>query len=250
VQLSPLITGVVIGLAVCQLATLITTVYLHRALSHRALTMRPGLAWACRLLTWITTGIRPRQWVAVHRKHHAHTDVEGDPHSPILEGFAAVQLGNVGLYRKVANDPVQVARYARDLPADRWDRLLFDRALVGLAIGIGLMVVVWSPLIAAIAAVVHTVSYLLLNAAVNAVGHTWGKQPNDNTARNSQLLALLTSGEGLHNNHHHQSTSPRLAMARGEIDPGWWFIRAAKRFGWLTLRERRADERVEEPVAA
>jgi stearoyl-CoA desaturase (delta-9 desaturase) len=89
----------------------------------------------------------------------------------------------------------------------------------------------------------------MLNAAVNAVGHVWGKQPHDNTAHNSQVLALLTAGEGLHNNHHHIATAPRLAMQRGEIDPGWWFIRAARRVGLLTIRERRA-ERVEEPIAA
>jgi stearoyl-CoA desaturase (Delta-9 desaturase) len=248
-HLPPVLLGVVVGLLVSQIGTLVTTVYLHRALSHRSLTVSTGLTWAFRIVTWITTGIRPRQWVAVHRKHHAHTDVEGDPHSPLLEGFAAVQFGNVGLYRKVAKDDEQVARYARDLPADRWDRVLFDHALLGLGIGIAIMVVLWGPLVAAVAAVVHTVSYLLLNAAVNAIGHVWGKQPFDNTAHNSQLLALLTSGEGLHNNHHHLATSPRLAMARGELDPGWWFISLARRLGWLKLRERKAD-RVEEPIAA
>src|SRR6266568_5232556 len=108
------------------MANLVTTVYLHRTLAHRAIRMRPWLATVLRVVTWITTGIRPRQWVAVHRKHHAYTDVEGDPHSPVLEGFAQVQFGNVGLYRKVARDQGQVARYARDLPPDRWDRILFD----------------------------------------------------------------------------------------------------------------------------
>ena len=248
-DLPSLSLAIVIGLAVCQVATLVTTVYLHRALSHRAVTIAPGLTWALRLVTWITTGIRPRQWVAVHRKHHAHTDVEGDPHSPIIEGFAMVQFGNVGLYRKVAKDEAQVARYARDIPADRWDRLFFDHAIFGLAIGVILMWIIWGPFVAGVAAGVHTVSYLLLNAAVNAVGHTWGSQPHPNTAHNSQLLALLTSGEGLHNNHHHQSTSPRLSMQRGEIDPGWWFITLARRAGWLTLRERRVEQ-IEEPIAA
>src|ERR1700741_2086911 len=110
--MSPLLLGIVVGLAVCQLATLVTTVFLHRALSHRALTLRPGLTFVLRAITWITTGIKPRQWAAVPRKHHAHTDVDGDPHSPLLEGFAMVQLGNVQLYRRVATDPAQVARYA------------------------------------------------------------------------------------------------------------------------------------------
>lgn len=246
---SAALLGVVVGLVLSQVATLVTTIYLHRGLSHRALTAGPGLTAVLRVLTWVMTGIRPRQWVAVHRKHHAHTDVEGDPHSPLLEGFATVQLANVVLYRRVAKDEAQVARYARDLPADAWDRVLFDRALVGLGLGIAVMAVVLGPAVAAVAAVVHAVSYLLLNAAVNAVGHTWGKQPHPNGARNSQLLALVTSGEGLHNNHHHASTSPRMSLARGEIDPGWWVIRAAQRLGWVSLRERRV-ERDEELVAA
>ena len=70
------------GLAVAEIATFATSVYLHRALSHRAITMKPWLAWCCRALLWISTGVRAREWVAVHRKHHAFTDVEGDPHSP------------------------------------------------------------------------------------------------------------------------------------------------------------------------
>jgi stearoyl-CoA desaturase (delta-9 desaturase) len=249
VHLSPILFGALVGLVLSQVATLVTTVYLHRGLSHRALTPAPGLTGVFRVLTWVMTGIRPRQWVAVHRKHHAHTDVDGDPHSPLLEGFAMVQLANVVLYRRVAKDEAQVARYARDLPADRWDRALFYHALLGLGLGIAFMVVLWGPVVAGVAAVVHMVSYLLLNPAVNAIGHTWGKQPHPNRARNSQLLAFVTSGEGLHNNHHHASTSPRLSLAPGEIDFGWWFISVARRFGWLKLRELRADA-VEQPIAA
>jgi stearoyl-CoA desaturase (delta-9 desaturase) len=248
VPLTSLALGLLIGLVLSQVGTLVTTVYLHRGLSHRALTPSPGLAWVFRWITWITTGIRPRQWVAVHRKHHAHTDVEGDPHSPLLKGFAMVQFANVALYRRVAKDDAQVARHARDLPADGWDRLLFDHAFLGLGIGVALLVIAFGTVVAVVAAVVHTVAYLLLNAAVNAVGHTWGDQPHDNTAHNSQLLALVTAGEGLHNNHHHLATSARLSMGRGEIDLGWWFISLARRWGWLTVREARVE--VQEPIAA
>ena len=84
---SPLV-AVFAGLALAEFALLVTTIWLHRTLSHRAMTVSPGLTRVFRVLTWITTGIRPRQWVAVHRKHHAFTDVEGDPHSPRLEGFS------------------------------------------------------------------------------------------------------------------------------------------------------------------
>jgi stearoyl-CoA desaturase (delta-9 desaturase) len=223
-------------LAVSQLALFLTTVYLHRTLAHRALKLRPGLAAVCRVALWITTGIKARQWVAVHRKHHAFTDVDGDPHSPVLRGYAAVQFGNVGMYRRVANDKPTVARYARDLPADRWDRVLFDHALIGLSIGIGLLCLVFGWRLGLLAAVVHMVTYLMLNAAVNAVGHRFGKRPRAGYATNSQWLAWLTAGEGLHNNHHAAPTSAHLAWAKGEIDPSWLAIRMGQRLGWLTIR--------------
>ncbi|MGH9188376.1 MAG: fatty acid desaturase [Acidimicrobiales bacterium] len=250
-----LVTAALAGVAVAQLATFLTTVYLHRSLSHRALTLRPALAWVFRVVLWMTTGLRARQWVAVHRKHHAFTDVEGDPHSPRLLGWVRVQFANVGLYRKVANDPEQVARYARDLPADRWDRVLFDRAWLGLGIGIGLLVVVFGPWVGLAAAVIHTLGYLLLNAAVNAITHTFGRRPFDNTATNLRSLAWVTMGEGLHNNHHAVPTSARLSLARGEFDPAWPVIALFRRFGWLTVRihrtkvlERTAPDGEREPA--
>src|ERR1700722_15343636 len=145
ISLAPMIkilVAVAIGLVVSQVALYLTTIYLHRALSHRALTLSPVATAVCRVLTWMLTGIQPRQWVAVHRKHHAHTDKVGDPHSPVLLGYARVQWTNVALYRKVARDPDEVARYARDLPPDRADRILFDHSLLGLSLGIGLLFVV------------------------------------------------------------------------------------------------------------
>ena len=83
-----------VGLALSEVALFCTTIYLHRALSHRAITLRPWVRAVFRVLIWLMTGIRPREWVAVHRKHHAFTDVEGDPHSPVLLGFWRVQLTN------------------------------------------------------------------------------------------------------------------------------------------------------------
>jgi stearoyl-CoA desaturase (delta-9 desaturase) len=228
--------AVVIGLVVSQVALYLTTIYLHRALSHRALTLSPVTTAGARVLTWMLTGIRPRQWVAVHRKHHAHTDKVGDPHSPVLLGYATVQWTNVALYRKVARDPDEVAKYARDLPPDRFDRVLFDHSLVGLGIGVGLLVVVGGWEIALIASVVHTVFYLVGNGAINAVGHHWGSRPYDNLATNNQWLAWLVAGEGLHNNHHAASTSGRLSLAKGEFDPAWWVVRMMVRLKMATVR--------------
>lgn len=242
-----IVFAILAGLAVCQMALFLTTVYLHRALSHKALRLRPGLAFACRTLLWITTGIKARQWVAVHRKHHAHTDVDGDPHSPVLRGYAAVQFGNVGMYRSVANDPSVVAQYARDLPPDRWDRAVFDHSLVGLSIGIGFLCLTLGWQFGLVAAAVHTVSYLFLNGAINAVGHRFGRRPYSGFATNSQWLAWLTAGEGLHNNHHAAPTSAKLALGRHQFDPAWPAIWMGRRLGWLTVRHDRPRMAVRDP---
>lgn len=233
------LVAVLVGLGVSLVANTATTVYLHRALSHRALTLSPAATAGFRLLVWVTTGIRPRQWVAVHRKHHAFTDVEGDPHSPVLLGWMKVQMSNVALYRREARNADTLARYARDLPADRWDRLVFDRSLVGLGVGIGLLVVVLGPVTGLLAAFVHVNLYLGGSAAVNAIGHHFGRRPYPNSAGNLQWLAFLTAGEGLHNNHHAAPTSARLSHRWFEIDPGWWVI---KTLSWLRLASVRLNE--------
>lgn len=240
--------AILLTVCVTEVSLFVTTVYLHRTLSHRALTLAPPVDFTMRVLLWITTGIKRRQWVAVHRKHHAFTDVEGDPHSPVLEGVAAVQFGNVLMYRRALKGGEIVRRYARDLAPDAWDRVLFDRAWLGLGLGIALLcwAVGWQ--IGLAAAAVHTVVYLLLNAAINAIGHTWGRRPYPNASTNNQWLAWLTAGEGLHNNHHAAPTSARLALGRGEIDPGWWLIRALTRLRLATIRHDEVKLKV--PIAA
>lgn len=245
--MTTILTAVIVGVAVTLVANVTTTVYLHRAASHRALTLARPVVFGFRVLTWITTGIRPRQWVAVHRKHHAFTDVEGDPHSPVLLGWMRVQMMNVALYRREAANPDTVARYAKDLPADRWDRALFDHALLGLAIGIGILVATFGWATGLLAAFVHLNLYLGGSAAVNAIGHHFGRRPYPNSAGNLQWLAFLTAGEGLHNNHHAAPTSARLSHRWFEIDPGWWVIKALT---WLHLARVRLTELHLTPAAA
>lgn len=235
----PTARALLVAALVTQASILATTVYLHRVLAHRSLTLRPPVALVFRFVLWISTGIAPRAWVAVHRKHHAFSDTPQDPHSPVVLGFWAVQLGNVKLYRDTIRDGVTVAKYSRDLPPDRLDRALFDRAFLGLAIGVTLLIALLGPLAGLLAAGLHTLAYLGISAAVNAVGHTYGKRPYDNLATNNQWLAWLSGGEGLHNNHHAAPTSARFALAPGQTDPGWWLIR-------LLLRTNQAVVRHEE----
>lgn len=219
------LVAVLVGLGISVIANTCTTVFLHRGLSHRALTLRQPATFIFRVLVWLTTGIRPRQWVAVHRKHHAFTDIEGDPHSPVLLGWKTVQMKNVALYRAAANDSEILNKYAKDLPYDNWDRVLFNRPWLGLGIGITMLIVVLGPVAGVIAAAVHMNFYLAGSAAVNAIGHHFGRRSYPNEATNLQWLAFLTMGEGLHNNHHAAPSSPRLSHRRSEIDPGWWVVR-------------------------
>jgi stearoyl-CoA desaturase (Delta-9 desaturase) len=233
----PTVLGaVVIGSAIALIANMATTVYLHRTLAHRALTLRPAATQVFRLVVWVTTGIRPRQWVAVHRKHHAFTDVEGDPHSPVLHGWVTVQVMNVAMYRREARNPRTIERYARDLPPTRLDRLLYDHAMVGLGLGVAALFVVFGWKVGLLAAFVHVNVYLAGSAAVNAIAHHFGRRPYDNNAGNLQWLAFVTAGEGLHNNHHATPTAAKLSHRWFEIDPGWWLIKTLTWLGLARLR--------------
>jgi stearoyl-CoA desaturase (delta-9 desaturase) len=244
------LTGLLVGFLTSQAAFLATTVYLHRALSHRAITLTAPVVAVGRVVIWVATGMRPREWVAVHRRHHAFADRPGDPHSPIVSGYPMVQFANALLYRRFSRDPEMIARYARDLPADRWDRALFDRAVLGLGIGIAALVAIFGWEAGLIASGIHAVSYLLGGGAVNGIGHKWGRRPHDNLATNNQWLAWITAGEGLHNNHHAAATAGRLSRARGEVDPGWWLIQALVRLKWATVRHDQAVGRSGTPAAA
>ena len=239
VPMRSVMLALVVGFAVTLLANLATTIYLHRALAHRALSLSRPVSQVFRAVIWLTTGIRPRQWVAVHRKHHAFTDVEGDPHSPRIHGWIKVQLMNVQMYRREANNPDTVARYARDLPATTMDRLFYDHALLGLAVGTGLLVQTFGWTVGLLAAFVHTNLYVGGSAAVNAIGHHFGRRPYPNGAGNLQWLAFLTAGEGLHNNHHAAPTSAKLSHRWFEIDPAWYLIKVLT---WLRLAKVRLGE--------
>jgi stearoyl-CoA desaturase (delta-9 desaturase) len=232
------LTGIIVGLAVAQATIIATTVYLHRGLAHRAISVHPAAAGVLRAFLWVTTGLKPREWAAVHRRHHSSTDTVDDPHSPLVLGFWRVQLANAALYRRTARDGVTVKRYARDLPADALDRWLFDHAWLGLAIGITFLCLVLGWQTGLLASGVHMVAYLGLSGSINAIGHTVGRRPHPNSATNGRLLALVTGGEGLHNNHHDAPTAARFARRFGDIDPGWWAVRALASVRLARIRHR------------
>jgi stearoyl-CoA desaturase (delta-9 desaturase) len=224
--LFPLIRCLIASALVTQVAVFSTTIYLHRCATHKSLELHPVVAFMFRLALWLTTGLKTREWVAVHRKHHAFTEVEGDPHSPHLAGFWSVQLGNVFHYVKEAHNAETVERYARDIPADAWDHYLFRYGLLGLTVGTSLLCAVLGVGWGLLAAAIHFVMYVfVLSSSINGLCHYVGYRNFDNSATNIRLVALLTGGEGLHNNHHGHPRSPKFSFRPREIDPSWPLIK-------------------------
>jgi stearoyl-CoA desaturase (Delta-9 desaturase) len=224
--LASILLTLLVSAAVIQTAVFSTTIYLHRTATHKALTMHPALEWLFKFALWLTTGLATREWVAVHRKHHAFTDEEGDPHSPALEGFWKVQLGNVFYYMREVKKSDVVERYARDIKEGWWDRHVFERGLLGLTIGTVALCVVLGIGWGLLAAAIHAVMYVfVLSSSINGLCHHVGYRNFDNTATNIRLVALLTGGEGLHNNHHGYPRSPKFSFRRSEFDPAWPVIK-------------------------
>lgn len=213
-----------------QLSTLATTVYLHRALAHKAVKLHPSIEWANRLVIWLMTGISPRDWAGVHRKHHKFSDLPGDPHSPYVHGFWNIQLWNVKYYKAEARDRETIAKYTKDIEDDRWEKL-FAKTELGLVIYTVLMMIVFTPIVGFVASLLQFGLYIWLNASINGAAHWIGYQNFANSARNLWVLSLFTAGEGLHNNHHEFPGSPRFSQKKWEIDFGWWFITALEKLG-------------------
>ena len=225
-MLKDFLIALAVSIVAIQIMVFCTTIYLHRSATHRALTLHPLAEWVFRFFTWMTTGIVPRGWVAVHRKHHAHTDEEGDPHSPKIVGFWKVQLGNVFYYIKESRNPETVATYAKDMAtSDFWDRALFNHGSSGLAVGTAVVCSLlgwWGLFTVAFAGFMYV---FVLSSSINGLCHRFGYKNFDNTAGNFRSIALVTGGEGLHNNHHGSPRSAKFSVRPSEIDPAWPIIR-------------------------
>ena len=222
----------IVTIVLTQVAVIATSIYLHRALAHRSLHLHPIADVAFRAVLWLTTGQSRQEWVAVHRKHHTFTDREGDPHSPRLLGFWRVQLFNVAYYMREARNAETLETFAPDLRPDRLDRVLFAHGVLGPVVGLGLLcafIGLWPGLIAGLT---HAVLYVFVMAPlINALGHWRGSKNFENTAYNRRVLAWITGGESLHNNHHAHPRSPKFSMRRFEVDPSWLVIRVMAALG-------------------
>ena len=215
-----------VALALAEAAVVATSIYLHRGLAHRSLAIHPVADLLFRVLLWLTTGQRRREWVAVHRKHHTFTDREGDPHSPRLLGFWRVQIFNVYYYAREARNPSTLATFAPDIAEDWLERRVFAHGWMGVGLGTALLCSIFGFWPGLAAMVAHAVLYVFVLAPlINGLGHWHGAQNFRNTAYNWRILAWVTGGESLHNNHHAHPRSAKFSVRRLEFDPSWAVIR-------------------------
>ena len=150
-------------------------------------------------------------------------------------GFWSVQLGNVFHYIKEKQNKEVIERYAKDIEENAWDRVFFNRGLLGLGIGIAFLMVVLGPGWGLLAASIHAFMYVfVLSSSINGLCHHVGYKNFDNTATNLRILALLTGGEGLHNNHHGYPRSPKFSFKPSEFDPAWPVIKVLIALGLAT----------------
>jgi stearoyl-CoA desaturase (delta-9 desaturase) len=227
----PVLYIVVLG----HITNLCVTLYLHRSATHEGVKFHPIVEGFMRTWLWLTTGIVTVEWVAVHRKHHAFSDREGDPHSPVEEGLFAITFGGVFFYREAAADKDTLTKYGRGCPTDWAERNIFTRnRMLGLMImacidlmlfGLPWGVVVFSAM---------AVWIPIFGNVINGIGHAIGYRNFDtkDASRNIIPVGLWIVGEELHNNHH---ADPRSASFRAkwyEFDIGWVYI---KLLSWVRL---------------
>jgi len=215
------------------------TLYLHRDQSHGGLILHPALRHLFRFWLWFSSGAVTREWVAVHRKHHACADREGDPHSPVVFGLKRVLFEGFELYREAGSDPQTIRNYGRGTPDDWLERHVYGRhAAAGIALFvIGHLVLFGVPGIIMIA--VHlSAQPFFAGGVINGLGHAVGYRSFEmpSTATNLVPWALLLGGEELHNNHHAFPRSARFAAQRWEIDIGWLWIRLFSALGLARVR--------------
>ena len=216
------------------------TIFLHRSQAHRALDLHPVVSHFFRFWLWIGTGMVTKEWVAIHRKHHAKCETADDPHSPQTRGIGTVLLRGSELYRAESKVQETLAKYGHNTPDDWIERNLYSRFTWQ---GVGLMLLLDLFLFGAIGAAVWAVqmAWIPVTAAgiINGLGHWWGYRNFEaaDASTNISPWGILIGGEELHNNHHTYPTSAKLSVKPFEFDIGWMYIRLLEMAGLATVRK-------------
>jgi stearoyl-CoA desaturase (delta-9 desaturase) len=240
----------------CMHATLIAvTLYYHRDQAHRSVDLHPVVRHLCRFWLWLHTGSSTREWVAVHRKHHAHCEKEGDPHSPRIFGLKKVVLEGAELYRVAARDRETLEKYAKGTPNDWLENNLYHhpaRSYYGIAfLVVANLVLFGVPGIIMIALQLVNMPFLAAGI-VNGVAHAKGYRnfETDDSATNLWPLGIVIAGEELHNNHHACPTSARFSMRPHEVDMGWLHLKVLVWLGLAKVRRVANPPQLEQTARA
>ena len=231
---------VLFTLVVTHVTIAAVTIFLHRSQAHRALDLHPVVSHFFRFWLWLTTGMVTKEWVAIHRKHHAKCETEEDPHSPVTRGIKTVLLTGSELYRAEAKVGETLKKYGHGTPDDWIERHLYSRFSWQ---GVALMLIVNLLLFGAVGATVWAVQMLWIpiHAAgiINGIGHFWGYRNFEaaDASTNISPWGILIGGEELHNNHHTYPTSAKFSVKRYEFDIGWVYIRGMQALGLAKVRK-------------
>jgi stearoyl-CoA desaturase (Delta-9 desaturase) len=216
------------------------TIYLHRHQAHRSLDLHWAPAHFFRFWLWLTTGMVTKEWVAIHRKHHAKCETVEDPHSPQTRGIKTVFWQGAELYAAETNNVETLQRYGHNTPNDWVERSIYSAYRWQ---GLGLMLIVDVALFGAIGLSMWAIQMLWIpvNAAgvINGIGHYWGYRnfESADASTNISPWGIFIGGEELHNNHHTYPTSAKLSVKWYEFDLGYAYIRLLSALGWARIKK-------------
>jgi stearoyl-CoA desaturase (delta-9 desaturase) len=203
------------------------------------LTLHPVTSHFFRFWLWLTTGTVTREWVAIHRKHHAKCETAEDPHSPQVFGILEILLKGAEYYRAEAGKPATLETYGHGTPDDWIERRLYSvHPNFGIALMLLIDLIAFGPIGLTIWAVQMIWIPLFAAGVINGVGHFLGYRSfvTADASRNIVPWGLLIGGEELHNNHHAFSASARLSSRWWELDIGWMYIRLLAAFRLAKVR--------------
>ncbi len=216
------------------------TIYLHRHQAHRAMDLHAIPSHFFRFWLWLGTGQVTKEWVSVHRKHHAKCETAEDPHSPQTRGIKTVFWTGAELYRAETKNMETMKKFGHGTPSDWIERNVYTRFSWQ---GVGLMMIINLALFGAAGLAVWAVqmAWIPLTAAgiINGIAHYWGyrnfEAPDAST--NISPWGIMIGGEELHNNHHTYPTSAKFSVKPYEFDIGWVYIRAMEMVGLASVKK-------------
>jgi stearoyl-CoA desaturase (delta-9 desaturase) len=221
-------------LIMMQISIFGVTVYLHRDAAHRSLDLHPAIRHFFRLWIWMSSSMLTKEWVSVHRKHHAKCETAEDPHSPVIFGLKKVLSQGAELYQVQARNQETLDKYGRGCPDDWVERNVYSKYRNAGVISMALIDIFLFGVPSILIFAIQMLTFPVLAAGViNGLGHYFGYRNFEcpDASTNVMPFGFFIGGEELHNNHHAFPSSAKFSIQPWEFDPGWAFISICKFFG-------------------